>query len=131
MPAPPPPPEVPTGQPEEASAPSDTPSIRFYHSEDLRVRTLAILAALEEAPDPTRHRDELAAVVLELTDSGMDYFFVRPLKLAKTGFMTEQTAQVGMGAVKRVMAPVIRKIIGRMDRDQLLTVSDYLRRLME
>jgi hypothetical protein len=70
-------------------------------------------------------------MVLELTDSGMEYYFLRPLKLAQVGFVVEQSAHLGMGGVMRVMAPIIRNIIGHMDRHQLLTVCSHVRQLME
>ena len=69
--------------------------------------------------------------MLELTDSGLEYYFLRPLKLANVGFVVEQSAQLGIGSVKRVMAPVIRNIIGHMDGQQLLTVCQHIRHLME
>ncbi|MBK7768433.1 MAG: hypothetical protein IPI44_21745 [Sulfuritalea sp.] len=52
-------------------------------------RTLAVLSALREASDPDEHRDSLADLVVELTESGMDYYFLRALKLAKAGFLVE------------------------------------------
>ena len=110
--------------------PSDKPFLRFYHSESLRTKTLAVLTTLEQAQDPTRHRNALTDIVLELTDSGLEYYYLRPLKLANAGFIIEQSAQMGMGAVKRVMAPVIRNVIGYMDRQQLLTVCHHIRQLM-
>jgi len=66
-----------------------------------------------------------------LLDSGLEHFFLRPLKLAQVGFVSEQTARVGLESVKRAMAPVIRNIIGRMDQSQLLTVCGHIRQLME
>lgn len=111
--------------------PSEKPFLRFYHSESLRTKTLAVLATLEETQDRTRQRSALTDIVLELTDSGFDYYFLRPLKLANTGFVVEQSANLGMGAVKRVMAPVIRNIIGYMDKQQLLVVCQHIRALME
>ena len=91
----------------------------------------SINPVLEQAKDSTRHRNALTDIVLELTDSGMEYYFLRPLKLANAGFVVEQSAQLGMGAVKRVMAPVIRNVIGYMDKQQLLTVCHHIRQLME
>jgi len=95
------------------------------------VRTLAVLTALERAKDSTKHRDALANIVVELTDSGMEYYFLRPLKLAKVGFFIEQSASLGMSATTAVLATVIRNMIGRMDGPQLLTVCSYIRQLME
>lgn len=111
--------------------PSDKPFLRFYHTESLRAKTLAVLTTLEQANDSTRHRTALTNIVLELTDSGLDYYFLRPLKLANAGFVVEQSAQLGMGGVKRVMAPVIRNIIGYMDKQQLLTICRHIRQLMD
>ena len=121
----------PAKQPDQPSSPSDKPFLRFYHSESLRAKTLDVLTTLEEADDSMRHRTALSGIVLELTDSGLEYYFLRPLQLAKVGFVTEQSAHLGMGGVKRVMAPVIRNIIGRMNEQQLRTVCSHLRQLME
>ena len=111
--------------------PSDTPFLCFYHSKSLRANTLAVLTTLEQAKDCTRYSNALTEIVLELTDSGLEYYFLRPLKLANVGFVVEQSAQLGMGSVKRVMAPVIRNIIGHLDSRQLLMVCQHIRQLME
>jgi hypothetical protein len=109
---------------------SAEPFLRFYHSKALRAKTLAVLSSVEEAKD-LQHRDELADIVVELTNSGMDYYFLRPLKIAKAGFFVEQSARVGMAATTRVLASVICGIIGRMEKPQLLAVCGYVRHLME
>lgn len=107
------------------------PFLRFYHSESLRTRTLGVLDQIRKAKDKTQHRDALAEIVVELTDSGMEYFFLRPLKIAKAGFLVEQSANLGMAATTRVLASVIRNIIGRMDNAQLMSVSGSIRQLMK
>jgi hypothetical protein len=111
-------------------APSEKPFLRFYHSPALRKKTLAVLAALEKAPDPTDHRNALADVVVELTNSGLDYCFMRPLGLAKVGFLVQQSANLGLAGAQQVMGSVIRNIIGRMDRSQLLSVCASIREMM-
>ena len=78
----------------KASSSSPPPSLRFYYSESLRAKTLAVLTTLEKAKDRTKYRDALADVVVQLTDSGMEYCFLRPLKLAKVGFFVQQSANL-------------------------------------
>ncbi len=107
------------------------PFLRFYHSYALRVKTLAVLTAIETAKDSTQYRDALADIVMELTNAGMDYYFLKPLKIAKAGFFTEQSAKVGMSATTGVLGTVIRTVIGRMDPPQLLAVCGYVRQLMK
>ncbi len=122
---------MPTTTKRAPRSPKPKPFLRFYHSDSLRAKTLSVLTKMEKAKDPTKHRDALAGIVVELTDAGMDYFYLRPLKIAKAGFFTEQSANLGMGATTRVLASVIRNLIGRMDTPQLLAVSAYIRGLME
>lgn len=118
------------GLPSRPSASSSKPFLRFYHSEGLRKKTLLLLGTLEQAKDATAHRDALADVVVELTNSGMDFYFMQPLKRAQAGFILEQSANLGMTGVQQVMASVIRQIIGRMEGPQLLSVCSSIRQLM-
>jgi hypothetical protein len=106
------------------------PFLRFHHSEALRKKTLALLGTIENADDATVHREDLAELVVELTNSGLDAFFIKPLKHAKAGFIVEQSANIGMKGVQQVMASVIRQIICRMGSPQLLSVSGSIRQFM-
>ena len=106
------------------------PFLRFHHSEALRKKTLALLGTIENADDATVHREDLAELVVELTNSGLDAFFIKPLKHAKAGFIVEQSANLGMKGVQQVMASVIRQIICRMGSPQLLSVSGSIRQFM-
>ncbi len=66
-----------------------------------------------------------------MTNSGLDYYFIRPLKVAKAGFVVEQSAGLGMTGVQQLMGTVIRNIIGRMDGPQLRSVGASLREFMQ
>ena len=109
---------------------SHKPYIRFLHSDELRKKTINVLDALEQAEDPKQYRDELRDLVVELTDTGLNYFFIKPLELAKVGFVTQRSAKLGIAGAQRVMGKVIRKIIGGMDKNELLIISSYIRQLM-
>ena len=114
----------------EASGPPQKPFFRFYHSERLRAKTLAAIEAIEQAEDASKHSKALADVAVELMSSAMDYFFMRPLKLAKVGFIVEQSASICMAGTLQVMGTVIRNIIGRMDTPQLVSVCGSIRKFM-
>ena len=105
------------------------PSMRFYHSRDLREKTHAVLDALEAAPGHPRHGDALADLVTELIEAGMDYYFMRALKQAQVGFVTEQSARMGMSGAVKLISSVNRKFIVRMNQDQLLVVARHIREL--
>jgi hypothetical protein len=112
-----------------ASKAAAEPSMRFYHSRALREKTHAVLEALEAAPGHPRHGDALADLVTELIEAGMDYYFMRALKQAKVGFVTEQSARMGMSGAVKLISSVNRKFIVRMDKDQLLVVAQHIREL--
>jgi hypothetical protein len=111
--------------------PTPRPSLRFYHSESLRAETIAVLDAIEQGTDPLIHRAALADLAARLINSGMDYYFLRPLRLAKAGFVVEQSSQLAVAGALRILAPITRNILLRMDRTQLLTVCAHVRHLME
>jgi hypothetical protein len=114
--------------PRQAAA--SKPFLRFYHSDDLRTRTLAVLASIEQSAQPTRHRDALADIAVELAHAGMDYYFLRPLERASVGFLIQTSASVGVAGGLQVIGSVIRNIIGRMDRHQLLSICGSIRQFM-
>lgn len=109
---------------------STKPSLRFFYSDTLHARILQFLDALEQAEDPTKHANSLGDLVVELTDTGMDYYFLKPLELAGVGFVLRQSASLGTAGAVKVIGSVTRKIIGRLDGPQLLSIGAYLRKLM-
>jgi hypothetical protein len=113
------------------SAPTTKPSLRFYYADGLHAKILDVLETVEQAEDSTRHRQALCDIVLELAGTGMHYYYLRPLRLAKTSHVLERSARMGINGVLWVMAPVIRNVIGRMNKPQLLAVCSHIRECME
>jgi hypothetical protein len=93
--------------------PVSKPFLRFHHSHELRVRTLEILVTVENAEKPTDYSAELTEMVLELTDRGMDQYFLQSLKATKANFVVQQSAALGLSGVQKVMGTVTRNILGR------------------
>jgi hypothetical protein len=110
--------------------PTPKPSLRFPIPPTLRVRTLKVLAKIDTDPDPTRHTDDLCALALSLTESGMDHYYLKAVADAKLGFVARQTASLGVAGAVRVMAPILRSVLGGADAAQLRAVSKHIRALM-
>jgi hypothetical protein len=90
---------------------------------------LSVLTAIEESDDPEEHRSALADLVAELTESGMDYYYLRALRLADVGYVAQQSARLGMSGAVKMIGSVSRRFIMRMDKNQLLSVSAHIRSL--
>jgi len=107
------------------------PSVRFFHSPALRKRTDAVLARIERDDDATQHASVLSSVVVALTETGLDYYFLRPLRESKFGFVARQTANLGLSGALRVMSPIIGRILAGADTAQLRGVARHIRHLTE
>ena len=117
-------------KPSKAKPSSAKPSLRFFHSPALRERTTKVLAAIDGDEDPTKHAGALSDLVAALTEAGLDYYFLLPLREAKMSFIARQTANLGMSGALRIMSPIIGKILGGADAAQLRVVSRHIRDLM-
>ncbi|MFN8012189.1 MAG: hypothetical protein U0P81_12510 [Holophagaceae bacterium] len=106
------------------------PALRFELPDALHKRTLAALKAVEGAEEPEAHREALAEVVVALMERGLDAYFLEPLEVAGAGFVTRQSAKLGLSGAQQVMGTVIRNILGRMDGDQLRSVCGSIRGFM-
>lgn len=91
---------------------------------------MTVVEAVEQAENPVAHADALADLVVELTNAGLNAYFMQPLKLSKPGFVVEQSASLGMVGVQQLMGTVIRRVIGWMDGAQLLSVCGSIRQFM-
>lgn len=123
-------PVTPRRAPKKAGEPVSKPFLRFHHSHELRVKTLEVLVTVESAEKATVYCGELTELVLELTDSGMDQYFLQSLKATRANFVVQQSAALGLAGVRKAMGTVIRNILGRMDDRQLLLVCGSIRQFM-
>ncbi|MCU0939730.1 MAG: hypothetical protein MUC86_11430 [Burkholderiaceae bacterium] len=89
-----------------------------------------MLEVVEGAENAKAYAGQLTELVLELTDSGMDQYFLKSLKATKVNFVVQQSAALGLSGVQKVMGTVVRNIIGRMDDRQLLSVCGSIRKFM-
>jgi hypothetical protein len=69
-------------------------------------------------------------LVVDLTESGLNYYFLRPLEQAKAGFVARQTASFGLAGTLRLMSPVIRSVLSGTSAPQLRVIAGHIRHLM-
>ena len=105
------------------------PSMRFFHSIELKQKTDTVISELESNPDDPEHGDAMADLVAELINAGMDYYFVKALKEAKIGFISEKSAMLGIASAVKLISSVSRKFIVRMDSNQLSIVASHIKSL--
>jgi len=108
---------------------SKQPSMKFLHSIELKEKTDAVFSELESNPDNPNNGDTMADLVADLIDAGMDYYFVKALKDAKIGFISEKSARLGIASAVKLISSVSRKFIVRMNSNQLSIVANHIQSL--
>ena len=104
--------------------------LAFRISPELLARAEAALEAVRGDPTHPPHVKELVAVILELTDTGLDYYFLEPLRRVRIGTVGMSTARLGIAAAGRSIPPIVRRVLTSMDEEQILEIADFLDELL-
>ena len=100
--------------------------VAFQISPELMAEAQEALAAVRQDPAHKPNVEALLDVVLELTDRGLDFYYLEPLRRARAGTMTTSAAKLGLAAAGRGIPPIIRRVIGSLDEDQILGIADFI-----
>lgn len=100
--------------------------LSFPLSEELRQQTVETIAKLRESSDRRQHIPLLSDLISELTEAGLEYFFVHSLKQAGVGLIGVSTAKLGIASTSKGIPVVINKVVGLMSNDQLLAVAEFI-----
>ena len=103
-----------------------TTRLAFPLSEELRQQTLETLATLRESSDRKRHIPMLGDLISDLTEAGLEYYFVHSLKKAGVGLIGVSTAKLGIASTAKGIPVVITKVVGLMSNEQLRAVADFI-----
>ena len=79
---------------------------------------------------PRDHSTELIDVVLELTELGLTYYFLKPLEVAEMGMMSLATAKIGLASARQGLPVIIRRIVGSASDEQILRLVDFMDSLL-
>lgn len=95
-------------------------------SEDLISRATALRQRIENE-GPSRERiDELYHLVMDMTESGLDFFFLEPLRRLGAGTMMMGMASVGISSTLKGTRMVIHRVLKKMDDHHVVTVLDFI-----
>jgi len=114
-------------------APSDNEiggRVAFEIDKDQHAKVLAIVAALRDDPADREVVGGLIDLVLDLTDTGLNYFFLYPLELVGVSAIRRKGVEVALGTAARVLPSVVRSTVRSMDESQLLQLADFLEQMV-
>jgi hypothetical protein len=99
----------------------------FHISDELQARISTLLEKVTAAADKRPFAMDLFRIIEEVSDVGLAYFFIQPLKRAKIGGFTIKAVEIAMNLGKSGVLKIGKGVIKGMDNAQLMVVVDLLR----
>ena len=100
--------------------------LAFLVTEELRERVHAVIEKVREDSTPKAHADELIEIIVDLTHLGLYSYFLAPLERIGVGALALGTAKVGVATADKSLPTLVRRVLTRMDDDQLREVAEIL-----
>ncbi|MGP4845625.1 hypothetical protein ACTXGQ_15920 [Marinobacter sp. 1Y8] len=74
--------------------------------------------------------DELFELIVELTDNGLDFFFLEPLRRLRAGSVMMGMAKVGISSMLKASKMVIHKVLKKLDDKSLAAILDFIEEII-
>lgn len=96
-------------------------------SADLLQRMEEIVAEFEQNEDRRAHAMRFFQIVSDLSDEGLDFFFIESLRRAGMKKFTLMAVEKSLKIGKKAIMSVAKGMIKKMDDEQLLTMAQILK----
>jgi len=85
-----------------------------------------VLAQLRAAEQPRAHAASLIEAANRLTASGLDHYFLEPLRRTGVGGISLRGAELGIASSRKGIAAFVKRILRGMSDEQLLGLADFV-----
>ena len=95
--------------------------------DELRTRALYTVEQLRERGKADKVAiDQLFDLIVELTDAGLDFFFLEPLRRLNASSMMMGMARVGTSSMLKGSKMVVHKVLKKLDDRSLAAMLDFI-----
>lgn len=95
--------------------------------DELRTRALYTVEQLRERGKADKVAiDQLFDLIVELTDAGLDFFFLEPLRRLNAGNMMMGMAKMGISSMLKGSKMVVHKVLKKLDDQSLAAILDFI-----
>lgn len=99
--------------------------------DELRTRALYTVEQLRERGKADKVAiDQLFDLIVELTDAGLDFFFLEPLRRLNAGSMMMGMAKVGISSMLKGSKMVVHKVLKKLDDRSLGAILDFIEEII-
>ncbi|MBQ0748057.1 MAG: hypothetical protein KBT82_16535 [Marinobacter sp.] len=100
-------------------------------SDELRTRALYTVEELRERGKADKEAvDKLYNLIVELTDAGLDFFFLEPLRRLRASNMMLGMARVGISSMLKGSKIVVHKVLKKLDDRSLASILDFIEEII-
>ena len=103
------------------------PHVAFPISDDFATELQGVLELVRASPKA--HCDLLIEAANRLTATGLDHYFLEPLRRVGVGGMNLRAAELGIASSRKGIAAFIKRILRGMSEEQLLGLAAFVERL--
>jgi len=95
--------------------------------DELRTRALYTVDQLRERGKADKAAiDQLYELIVELTDAGLDFYFLEPLRRLNASSMMMGMAKVGISSMLKGSKMVVHKVLKKLDDRSLAAILDFI-----
>ncbi|ABM19456.1 hypothetical protein [Marinobacter nauticus] len=99
--------------------------------DELRTRALYTVSELKDRGKADKQAiDQLYELIVELTESGLDFFFLEPLRRLNAGSMMMGMAKMGISSMLKGSKMVIHKVLKKLDDRSLAAILDFIEEII-
>ncbi|MBL1273003.1 MAG: hypothetical protein COB25_011190 [Oceanospirillales bacterium] len=99
--------------------------------DELRTRALYTVEELRERGKADKEAvDKLYNLIVELTDAGLDFFFLEPLRRLRASNMMLGMARVGISSMLKGSKMVVHKVLKKLDDRSLASILDFIEEII-
>ncbi|SHK73074.1 hypothetical protein SAMN05216369_2927 [Marinobacter antarcticus] len=99
--------------------------------DELRTRALYTVEELRKRGKADKEAvDKLHSLITEMTDAGLDFFFLEPLRRLKASSMMLGMARVGISSMLKGSKMVVHKVLKKLDDRSLAVILDFIEEII-
>lgn len=99
--------------------------------DELRTRALYTVGELRQRGKADKEAiDKLFNLIVDMTDEGLDFFFLEPLRRLNAGSMMMGMAKMGIGSMLKGSKMVVHKVLKKLDDRSLASILDFIEEII-
>ncbi|SFM75668.1 hypothetical protein [Marinobacter zhejiangensis] len=99
--------------------------------DELRTKALYTVGELRSRGKADKDAvEKLYQLIVELTESGLDFFFLEPLRRLNAGNMMMGMAKVGISSMLKGSKMVVHKVLKKLDERSLISILDFIEEII-